>query len=415
MVPVRNVAAWRSYVNVAATLGRSAGGPLGGWLTDTIGWRWSFAGQVPPTVLGFLLILWKIPSHTNKDERGADQPLAQKIRRVDFVGALLLAAAISTFLLTLDFASNDWFWAYIVASAVLFVVLAVAFYVVERRWAKEPILPIELLTKRDAFTPYLVSGFQMAAQFGIMYSVPIYFQIATGASVTVAGAHLVPAVVGNATAGLLSGYIISKTGRYKTLTTIGSAAASVGYLLLIIRWNGNTGWVEGLYIFLGGFGAGTLQSTTFVHLAASLDHSEIAIAGNAHYLAGSIFVLIGVQLSQTVVHSRLRYVLNRNLDGFKHKHRVSNMHYNVSRTFALTIGVQLIADAISSVDLIWAMPASARRIVSDAYIDSLKYTYGRVSLHLLWKESRLMATKALSLTFAFLGLLVGLTLRERKL
>ena len=40
MVSVRNVATWRSYVNVAATLGRSTGGPLGGWLTDTVGWRW---------------------------------------------------------------------------------------------------------------------------------------------------------------------------------------------------------------------------------------------------------------------------------------------------------------------------------------------------------------------------------------
>jgi predicted MFS family arabinose efflux permease len=40
MVPIREVASWRSYVNIAATTGRSLGGPLGGWLTDTVGWRW---------------------------------------------------------------------------------------------------------------------------------------------------------------------------------------------------------------------------------------------------------------------------------------------------------------------------------------------------------------------------------------
>jgi hypothetical protein len=40
MVPLRDVAAWRSYVNIAATTGRSLGGPLGGYLTDSIGWRW---------------------------------------------------------------------------------------------------------------------------------------------------------------------------------------------------------------------------------------------------------------------------------------------------------------------------------------------------------------------------------------
>ncbi len=40
LVPIRDIAAWRAYVNVAATTGRSLGGPLGGWLADVVGWRW---------------------------------------------------------------------------------------------------------------------------------------------------------------------------------------------------------------------------------------------------------------------------------------------------------------------------------------------------------------------------------------
>ena len=39
-VPLRDIATWRSYVNIAHTVGRSAGGPIGGFLADTIGWRW---------------------------------------------------------------------------------------------------------------------------------------------------------------------------------------------------------------------------------------------------------------------------------------------------------------------------------------------------------------------------------------
>lgn len=39
-VPLRSVATWRGYVNIASTVGRSAGGPMGGYLADTIGWRW---------------------------------------------------------------------------------------------------------------------------------------------------------------------------------------------------------------------------------------------------------------------------------------------------------------------------------------------------------------------------------------
>jgi MFS family permease len=40
LLPLREVAQWRAYVNLVATLGRSIGGPLGGWLVDVIGWRW---------------------------------------------------------------------------------------------------------------------------------------------------------------------------------------------------------------------------------------------------------------------------------------------------------------------------------------------------------------------------------------
>lgn len=324
MVPVRSVAAWRSYVNVAATVGRSLGGPVGGWLTDTIGWRWSFYGQCPLTIAGLVLILWKIPNKSTKSDALEDEaPLSQKVKRVDMLGAVVLALTISAFLIALDFATKDAPWYHVLVPALLAILFAATFYSVERWWATEPILPIELITKRAASTSYLVAGFQIAAQFGLFYSVPIYFQIASGTSVSAAGLRLVPAVVGNAVGGLLSGFIISKTGRYKLLTVFASIAASIGYLLVLMRWTGNTGWPESLYIFLGGFGSGIIQSTTFIHLAASLEANEMAIAGTTLYLAQNVFILVGIQLSTTVLHARLRTSLDAGLHGVKHKKKVS--------------------------------------------------------------------------------------------
>ena len=40
LVPLHEVAAYRSYVNIFATVGRSIGGLAGGYLTETVGWRW---------------------------------------------------------------------------------------------------------------------------------------------------------------------------------------------------------------------------------------------------------------------------------------------------------------------------------------------------------------------------------------
>lgn len=45
LVPPRDVGSWRGYVNIVATTGRSLGGPVGGYLADTIGWRWYVSFQ----------------------------------------------------------------------------------------------------------------------------------------------------------------------------------------------------------------------------------------------------------------------------------------------------------------------------------------------------------------------------------
>lgn len=323
MVAVRDVAAWRSYVNVAATLGRSLGGPVGGWLADTVGWRWSFLGQVPLTFVGLLLILWKFPKKTAKAASTEEQPFSQKIRRVDFLGALSLASTICALLLASELSTNEGAWRYALAAGITCIVLAAIFYVIERYWAAEPILPLGLVFRRDVITVYLIGGFQMAAQFGVFYCAPIYFQITASASVSKAGLHLVPAVVGNAVGGLASGFVVSATGRYKHLTSVASLAATIGYTLILIRWNGNTNWWEASYISLGGLGSGIIQSTTFVHLAASLDPSEIAIAGTSLYLAQNVLMLLGIQSATSALHGRLRFSLEEKLEGFKNRDKVS--------------------------------------------------------------------------------------------
>lgn len=67
---------------------------------------------------------------------------------------------------------------------------------------------------------------------------------------------------------------------------------------------------------------GIIQSTTFIHLAASLAESEIAIAGTALYLAQNLFLLIGIQLANAILHLRLRATLSSGLEGINHKSKV---------------------------------------------------------------------------------------------
>lgn len=311
LVPLRDVATWRSWVNIVATTGRSIGGPLGGWLADSVGWRWSFLGQVPFAGVAFVLVWMILPArvhhHVDEEIKGS------KLARIDFLGATLMALCILSLLLPMEIGGERIPWsdsriAMLFGAALL---LGVLFLAVEAWVAKEPIIPLSVLRHKEVLLSSLIMMCQVAAQVGLMFAVPLYFQVTANASSTIAGAHLFPAVFGNAIGGLISGAVIKRTGRYKALTLGATGVASLAYLLLILRWHGNTNWLESLYIFPGGFGTGIASSTLFISIQAALDPSFTAIAASTLYLASSIGMLGGMAGVSAVLQQSLRI----NLDG----------------------------------------------------------------------------------------------------
>jgi len=140
--------------------------------------------------------------------------------------------------------------------------------VYEIKGTEEPIFPPQLLGMRDVAAPYALMALQGAAQSAMMYTVPLYFRVTQNSSNTVAGSHLFPAVIGNTVGGLLAGFLIQRTGKYKFLSILSSISSMTSYLLLILRWKGNTGWLESLDIVPGGFGTGIAFSAAFIAMTS---------------------------------------------------------------------------------------------------------------------------------------------------
>jgi MFS family permease len=149
----------------------------------------------------------------------------------------------------------------------------------------------------------------------MMYTVPLYFRATQSQSNTEAGAHLFPAVIGNTIGGLLSGYVIQRTGRYKVLTIFASLSACLSYGLLVLRWHGHTSWLESLDIVPGGFGTGMTSSAAFIALTSSVAKSEIAMSTGGMYLFGSVGMVVGVAASSAIQLSALKVLLVARLHG----------------------------------------------------------------------------------------------------
>ncbi|CAG8885688.1 unnamed protein product [Penicillium egyptiacum] len=351
IVPKREVATWRAYVNIAMTLGRSLGGPLGGWLSDTIGWRWSFILQAPFLALAAVLVIVKL------NVGGKTHSKENKLAKVDFLGTALLGSSIVATTTVLDqggksFPWSSWWTVLLASNGVL---LLIAFVLVEAYVAGEPIFNLRILRRTNVSMAYIIGALQIAAQLGMMFSVPLYFQVTQRASTTAAGAHLIPAVIGNTLGGLLAGTLIRRTGQFKVLLVVAGLVAGISYLLLYLFWDGHSGFWESLFILPGGFGTGIASASSFIAMSAMLPAEEIAMATAGYMLIVGFSITAGVTASNSVLGM-----------GFQRQLRL-NIHGPGSE--------KLIQRAMADTNYIAHLSGHLREIVVTCYVSGLKHTY----------------------------------------
>ncbi|KAL1649424.1 hypothetical protein SLS58_001479 [Diplodia intermedia] len=282
--------------------------------------------MVAAIALAWLLV----PSHTQEGASVTDDDDASAVSappgnkqqqpsifsRLDIAGSVTLTLTILLLMFPLELGGQKIPWSHplipiLLISAAATLSLFIRF---ERRAGPSSVLPLAIFKSRDASIAFAIMAMQVAAQGGMMFTVPLYFQIADGADATAAGAHLFPAVLGNAASGLLSGAAIARTGRYKALVVLGTVCTAACYGLMLLRWDGGrTGVWESLYVVPGGFGTAMAASALFIAMTASVAPAHVAIGSSTMYLAGGVGALVGMAGSaavlQTIVHRGLRGVV----------------------------------------------------------------------------------------------------------
>ncbi|KAF3317848.1 hypothetical protein TWF173_009669 [Orbilia oligospora] len=376
LVPLRDLAAWRSYVYIAATLGRSCGAPLGGFMVDTIGWRWynplnrlkgvketkliirSFLGQVPLAVLAIAMVSIKL-NIPHKGKQRKTENLFQRFQRIDFTGALSLAASLSLFLVFLDEAGKRMFLAnkLLIGSGIGSLIFGVIFFYVEAYVAKEPILSLRILTQRDVLSVYSTLGLTTGSQISFVSTVAIYFVITLGVSNADAAARIVFGNVAHAMGGLMAGILIRRTGRYKRYLVTAMSVSTIALLLVTIRWRGNTNIFETAYIAPAGFGIGMINTAAFIALSASVEHKDQAMATSGFYLSDNLGFVAISSLGNAVLQTALAKRLDVRLDGVTNKKEV-------------------IRDVMASIRNIKGLDQPIREKAIKAFVEALQWDHG---------------------------------------
>ena len=306
VVPARERGRYMGIMGGVFALSSVAGPLLGGWFTEGIGWRWAFWMNVPLGALAIAsaMLFLRLPKNSRTKPK------------LDVAGMALLAVASTCLVLTTTWGGTTYGWgsATIIALIVGTIVAAAAFVSVERK-AAEPIMPPHLFRDRNFNLTTIAGLITGIAMFGALAYLPTYLQMVTGAGATKAGFLMIPMMAALLVSSVISGQLVSKTGRYKWLPIIGTLLVSVSLVLLSTMTPSLPVWALCSYLAVMGVGLGMSMQILILIVQNSFPISQVGTATASN----NYFRQIGASLGSAVVGSlfvaRLTQLLTDRMPG----------------------------------------------------------------------------------------------------
>lgn len=294
--------------------GMAAVGPLvGGWLSENASWRWAFGLNIPFGIIAFLGVLMFI----------AETSRTKNIQRTpDVLGSVLSVAGLGLFVFALIEGRNFGWWfatdgadfalgtfSIIPVCFALAAIFIVSFVFWERhREAQNNAGLLDLsLFKISSFANGNVTALVVSlGEFGLILSLPLWFQNVAGMSAFEAGLGLLPLALGSFLAsGAISG--LSKRMSALALVRTGLALEIVGLaaIALVINPAANA-WTTAPFLFIYGIGVGfaTSQLTSVILIDVPMDKSGQGSATQS--TSRQLGSAMGIAILGTILFSTLK-------------------------------------------------------------------------------------------------------------
>ena len=296
IIPPRQRGKYMGVMGSVFAVSTVVGPLLGGWFVQVTGWRWLFAFNIPLALLAIAAVAFFLTNPERRDDRPP----------VDVGGMMAMAVSVSSLVLATAWGGTLYPWLswQILGLFALFLVAAVVFVLVERR-AKEPIIPMLLFKNRNFVVCTITGMFIMLGMMGTVSYLPTYFQIVDGLAPEQAGLMTFPMMAGVLLTAVGTGFLATKTGRYKWMPIASCAVAAVGFVLLSRLTPDTSLLMTGVFLFILGFGIGLGQQILVLIVQNEFPHAIVGTATAANNFFRQIGSTLGASLVGALFTSHL--------------------------------------------------------------------------------------------------------------
>ncbi len=287
---------WQGVISSMFGLASIIGPLLGGWLSDFASWRYVFLVNIPFGLVVLLIIHYNFPH----------QPKEKQHHTIDYPGAVLLSLGLLSLLFSAVSVGerHRWHSPQVLFLLLLSFLLLAAFVRIELR-AKAPIFPLELFSNRAFNVSIAVIFLNGMCMFGVISYIPIFAQITLTRSASDSGLILIPLILALTLSSVISGQIVSRTGKYKIVLIIGSLMTAIGMYLLAGMGSETTSLQLLQSMVLMGAGFGTGMPIFIVVTQSSFPHSKLGVVTSSTQLFRSIGSTLGIAFLGTLMTAKL--------------------------------------------------------------------------------------------------------------
>lgn len=374
LVPLRERGKWFGYQSLTWAIGSVTGPLIGGVFAQEATWRWIFWINLPFCGLGFLTLPYCLRLNHPPG------PLANKLLRFDWVGAILLTAATTSFLMPVSWGGIMFAWSSFrtLVPLILGVCGLFAFVMYEIHVPKIPLIPLSIFSSRTAAVNYIGTLVHGMVLWCLLYYLPLYYEAVKAYNLIIVGVTFFPETFTVAPISILVGIAVSITGRFRWAIWSGWSVTVLGLGLLYLLGPHTS---IPAFIFLNlvpGSGMGLLFACMNLATQAAATEKNVGFAAAVYIFMRSLGQGIGIAVGGVVFQSRFAVELR------KYPDLASN-------------ATALAQDASGLVQVIRAMPeGGAERVaIVNAYADALK---------VVWAVMAGFAFVALVLSFGTKGL-----------